>query len=367
MVSLYIANEEGEYTEASAIPISGYTLNTEQSYCGQSNNGEIIKDDTVTIVYDNGSISINNITKKGTKCYLYFDEKTKTAGEQILAGKDIQIRTNFSTPVTTTTTGVMYQTIDWKGTSYYFAGAPTDNWLYFGGFYWRIIRVNGDGSIRLIYNGTSNATTGSGTVINNGREEVFNSSYDRSEYVGFKYTKGNQHGQNTDSAILNTLQTWYSSSNLDDYAQYIDTNVGFCSDSEVASYSSWTSIYNSTEDDHDYLAYERLFTNIIPTLLCNSSDVIKEPVGLITADEVAFAGSGNSNNESFYLYNGINYWTMTPFLFESGSALIFILDGIGRLNNDIATWKYVVRPVINLSPNVQITGTGTVSDPYRVQ
>ena len=85
MVSLYVANEEGTYKEADTIPESGHTLNTQQSYCGLSNNGEIIKDDTVSIVYENGQVNVLGITKKGTKCYLYFDEKTISASDSILA------------------------------------------------------------------------------------------------------------------------------------------------------------------------------------------------------------------------------------------------------------------------------------------
>ena len=65
MVSLYIANEEGEYIEADTIPESGYTLNTEQSYCGRSNNGEIIKDESIILTYENGSMTFSNVTKKG--------------------------------------------------------------------------------------------------------------------------------------------------------------------------------------------------------------------------------------------------------------------------------------------------------------
>ena len=302
MVSLYVANEDGSYVEADTIPSSGYSLNTEHSHCGISNNGEIVKDDTVSIIYENGSINVNNITKKGTKCYLYFDEELPAA-DQILAGKDIQIRSDFSTPVTDTTTGVIYETTDWKGTSYYFAGAPTDNWLYFGGFYWRIVRINGDGSIRLIYNGSSTTATGTGTLIDT--SEQFNSSYNQSEYVGLKYTIGQQHGQTTDSPILNTLQSWYTSSNLDDYADYIDTIVGFCSDRNMAGGSSWS----STGSYHEYAAYGRLITNKNPSLSCTTSDIIAEPVGLITADEVAFAGGvyNTSNNTSYYLYNGQYY------------------------------------------------------------
>ena len=132
--------------------------------------------------------------------------------QEIITRYNIGNRGSFSTPYTSTTTNTVFTTTDWKGTSYYFAGNPTDNWVQFAGFYWRIVRVNGDGSVRLIYNGTSTTTTGTETMINS--NQAFNSSYNRSEYVGFKYTTGEQHGLTTDSTILNTLQSWYNSSGL---------------------------------------------------------------------------------------------------------------------------------------------------------
>ena len=73
MVALYIANGFGKYVEADIIPASGYALNMEQSYCGQSQNGQIVRDDTVSFIYEKGSMTFSNVTKKGTKCYLYFD------------------------------------------------------------------------------------------------------------------------------------------------------------------------------------------------------------------------------------------------------------------------------------------------------
>ena len=293
---------------------------------------------------------------------MYFDEELPAA-DQILAGKDIQIRSDFSTPVTDTTTGVIYETTDWKGTSYYFAGAPTDNWLYFGGFYWRIVRINGDGSIRLIYNGSSTTATGTGTLIDT--SEQFNSSYNQSEYVGLKYTIGQQHGQTTDSPILNTLQSWYTSSNLDDYADYIDTSVGFCSDRNMASGSSWSSQPSSTIN---YAAYGRLYTNKSPSLACTTSDIIAEPVGLITADEVAYAGGvyGQTNN-GYYLYTNQYYWTMSPHDFNGSYARVFYVYSDGfLLDSYVNGGTRGVRPVINLKADVTITGSGTISDPYVV-
>ena len=364
MVSLYVANEDGSYVEADTIPSSGYILNTEQSYCGISNNGEIIKDDTVSIVYENGSINVNNITKKGTKCYLYFDEQLGNTMNEIIAGYNKGNRGSFDSAYTTATTNTVFQTTDWKGTSYYFAGAPTDNWVKFGGFYWRIVRVNGDGTVRLIYNGTSTKTTGTGTLINNGATYQFNSSHNRSEYSGLKYTIGEQHGKNTDSSILDVLQSWYTSSNLDDYTDYIDTSVGFCSDRNMASGSSWSS---QPSREIEYAAYGRMDKQN-PSLLCTSSDIIKEPVGLITADEVAFAGGIFGTNKSYYLYNNQYYWTMSPSVYSDvdQKAYIFIILSTGDLYTDPIDTARSIRPVINLKVDIQFTGSGTVSDPYQV-
>ena len=206
MVSLYVANGNG-YEEADVIPSSGYVLNKEQSFCGQSNNGEIVKDDTVSIVYENGSVSVNNITKKGTKCYLYFDTEEETSGESILINyPTILTRSDFSTTVTETTKGTIYYTVTSKGRTYYFAGNPTDNWVRFAGFYWRIIRINEDGSIRLIYNGTGTTTTEESTQI---KTSAFNSSYNSNMYVGYMYQSNQVHGLTIDSTIKGVLDDWY--------------------------------------------------------------------------------------------------------------------------------------------------------------
>ena len=128
MVGLYIANESGEYMETDTIPASGYTLNIEQSYCGQSQDGEIVKDDTVNFVYENGSMTFSNVTKKGTKCYLYFDiYKGPLLADLIKEHKTVQTRNDFSTVLTSNTTGIIYQTSDNDGRTYYFAGNTNEN------------------------------------------------------------------------------------------------------------------------------------------------------------------------------------------------------------------------------------------------
>ena len=370
-LAVYI--QEGEdYTKVDTIPEEGYTLNQEKSYCkvGDSNIEVTINYDTET-----KTLSVSPLTTKGTKCYLYFDEQLCPEGASacntILAGRTVQTR---SLPFTTSTKvegtngkGDIYQTTDWKGTTYYFAGNP-DNWVQFGGYYWRIIRINGDGSIRMIYQGTSANTTGTSTQI---QTSAFNDDPDRSEYVGLKYTEDSQHGTNTKSIILTELDDWYTNTSgltASQYSQYIDTNVGFCSDREMASGYSWSSKPSSSIY---YAASGRLeqSSNVRPSLDCsNSSDILKIPVGLITADEVVYGGlAWDDTTTNNYLYTGQYYWTMSPYYFYGSDAYVFrvysggFLAGYGRV---ISTFG--VRPVINLKANVTITGEGTSSNPYKV-
>lgn len=134
----------------------------------------------------------------------------------------------------------------------------------------------------------------------------------------------------------------------------------------MASGSSWSSQPSS---NIYYAAYGRLNTNKSPSLSCTSSDIIAEPVGLITADEVAFAGGvyGQSNS-SYYLHNNQVYWTMSPFSFNATSkvAVVFYVNSYGGL----ADWNVVnaggVRPVINLKADTKFQGNGTVDSPFEI-
>ena len=197
IIALYINGMEAEELDSS----KEYTLDTSKSTCSYK-DGSAISNLTLSYDSETKAFNISPYTTKGTKCTLYFDEYLPTAGESILANYPTQLtRTDFSTTVTNTTTGTIYYADTSKGRTYYFAGNP-DNWVHFGGYWWRIIRINGDGTIRMIYQGTSANATGTNTQIQTSK---FNSSYNRSEYVGLKYTEDSQHGTNTKSTILTEL------------------------------------------------------------------------------------------------------------------------------------------------------------------
>ena len=384
MVSLYVANEEGVYEEADTIPSSGYTLNIEQSYCGRSNIGEVVKDDTVSIIYENGQVNVLGLTKKGTKCYLYFDIEDETSGEQILENyPTVLTRNDFSTIVKDATTGTIYYADTSKGRTFYFAGNPTDNWVQFAGFYWRIIRVNEDGSVRMIYQGTSANTTGANTQIQESTFSINSNTYKNNAYVGYMYALNAVHGLTTNSGIKRVLDTWYENNLQINYAQYLSKKAGFCGDRQPSTSSSTSNGQGGTGTTPTYYgAYIRLVNSSKnPTFDCqNSSDLytvasssqgnkaLNYPIGLITADEVAYAGGvWNTVNSGYYLYTGRVYWTMSPSNFHTnGTAYVYYVNGNGSLNDDSVPTLINVRPVINLSPDVTITGSGTSTDPYTV-
>ena len=266
------------------------------------------------------------------------------------------------------------QTTDWTGqTTYYYTGNP-NNWVQFAGYWWRIIRINGDGSIRMIYQGTSANTTGTGTQL---QTSAFNSTRTNNMYVGYMYTSGERQGHNNPSTIKGVLDQWYSvTSGLTAYEEYIDGNAGFCGDRRV---SSGTGIGTSGTN---YQPYTRI-SNSSPSLSCEKADIytvdefehgngaLTYPIGLISADEAMFAGVpwySNGTNQNNYLYTGQYYWTMSPYYFSGSYAFVFCVFSSGNLDarNNVTWTEPGVRPVINLRSDTPLSGSGTTSDPFVV-
>lgn len=295
--------------------------------------------------------------------------------------------------VATTNEG-MFAANDNQGTSYYFRGAVNNNWIKYGkdssnnDIYWRIIRINGDNSIRMIYSGTVNPISEYSVVNSNGvfmqttttgiRTTKFNNFSNRAEYVGYMYTTNSQHGYQTSSLIKNSVDNWFKNTTLNGDTNVVD-NV-FCNDRNLPR-GTWNSI---PTNNIEYGPRKRFLDSLIPSLNCeNSQDRFTKsttigngkliyPVGLITADEVSLAGSyWLSNNKTFYLYTGYNYYTMSPNLvkkYSSGSIIsyVFIMTEEGNMPNYSVTSTAYIRPVINLNGNVKLSGTGTYDNVYEV-
>jgi len=327
---------------------------------------------------DTWGIIVGNITEVPTNCTINFTNPQYLYAQVLEDNPNVETRTDFGEIFTESNNGnTIYKASgqDAKDT-YYFAGSVTNNYVYFGGYYWRIVRINEDNSVRLIYAGTSADDTAAFIATS----QAYNSSSDNSSYVGYMYTLGQQYGTGTDSDIKTVVDNWYSS-NLSSYSEYISKTAIYCNDRTVGN-GTWS----ATGDEFYYAAYTRLNTNKTPTFACSNANdkftastttgngKLTYPIGLITMDEVYYAGGYTSNNTSYYIAQNASsgasdWWTMSPAPWNGLSIVyVFIVGGSsGYVNCDWAHITHSVRPVISLKACVTTTGgDGTADNPYEV-
>ena len=286
--------------------------------------------------------------------------------------------------------------------TYYFRGNVTNNYVSFGTYkeasgnssagdpiIWRIVRINEDGSIRLV----KQDNVGSFTYNGNHRDNAF---------VGYMYgTAGSTtyaltHANNTNSAVKGTLDTWYAI-HLSSYSSYFAKDAGFCNDRSVATTAN-TWAYGDTAlgygTNHTYYGpFNRTYNNNSPQFACpNEGDdlftlttsskgnkKLTNPIGLLTLDEVVYAGGkSEKTNSNYYLVNGDSWWTMSPVFFgdaDGDFAYVGAVNDAGNVSSYMAANVYGpdgVRPVINLKADIEfeLTGTGepgSSTNPYVIK
>ena len=284
---------------------------------------------------------------------------------------------NFNT-VATTNEGI-FAAEDDLGTSYYFRGAVENNYVKFAGYYWRIIRINGDGTIRMIYDGTSAHANGESSTDRQVGTTAFNSSHNDNAYVGYMYgtpssnTYNATHTNTNNSTIKTANDNWYKTNIVDKgYNNYV-TDAIYCNDRSL---SSGTGIGTTTTY---YKALNRLDTKKTPSLKCTQAHDkftttsslgngdLTYPVGLITADEIAYAGGKNgTSNSSFYLYSGQSYWSMSPRDFSRGYSFVCPVNSAGNLSAGYVNNSDALRPVISLKSDITFSGNGSMSQPFEI-
>ena len=357
-----------------------------------------------------GKIYVANQKCKTSKSveYGYITILNNNGGKNMIEAKG---EPDFST-IATENEG-MYAAEDNLGTSYYFRGAIDNNWVQFGEYtqdvydysvivgpprklaskgdkiYWRIVRINGDNSIRLIYSGTTKPTIDTKVNISgdNVISTVFNEEYDSAEYVGYMYTIGEQHGISEDSTIKTQLEDWYANyTNLNALNMKIADQI-FCNDRTASTDSNGApgeiSQWQSTGVDYYYGANLRLndTSNLNPSLICqntndkftvnvsNGNGALTYPVGLITADEMVMAGLNGEDNSyeesNCYLDPPVSVLFGSPLNYLDGSANIYWLNGTMFAETDVKTSE-IFLPVISLSTSVVLSGDGTYANPYTV-
>ena len=330
-----ITSTNGGYnmTEFKDIPKSSIATDTILAYSVVIPNG-VTQSYTIEFKYTNDeNIDQSDDMGKQLSGTLFITEGTElTFLTQLLADKSTRLtRTDFSKVLTDNNTNTLYTSTEDSKTVYYFAGNATDNWVKFGknesnqDLYWRIIRTNSEGSIRLLYHGTSTTATNAyiGTI-------KFNSTYNDAMYVGYMYgTSGSQVNNRTNtnsSTIKGVIDTWYKNNLNTNYGKYISTTAVYCNDRS-------------------------------------------NPAG----------GLYGTKAPTWYYYNSANgsstgstwWWLLSPYYWYGSRANVFYVYGSslpGALIYSGVDSTVGVRPAVSLKSCVKTSGgDGSANSPYTIE
>ena len=233
--------------------------------------------------------------------------------------------------------------------------------------YWRIIRVDKDNKIKMIYAGSKAPSENAKVAITGADTNMgftaYNNDYNHAEYVGFQYTTGSQRGTTTNSTIKTYLDNWYTKYFNENLSTSRFSQTTFCNDRNTS--STWA----STGSTINYAPYTRLNSSTpTPTFECNTADVVINNLGLITADEIVLAGGKfQTDNSAFYLNNNMAYWAGSPYGFIDGYSSVFALYPVfGLFRADVYGRGSAARGVVSLSSESKLLGSGTYNDVYTV-
>ena len=227
--------------------------------------------------------------------------------------------------------------------TYYFRGAVENNYVSFAGFTWRIVRINEDGTIRIVMQ----------DCINDNAYVVFNSNSNDYKYMYY-----------TNSEAKTVLENWYQ------------TNIGSKSDliNNVASgnYYCEQAKVKTLPDSSSGNATMTTNESYIPNFKCemdgNNKGIINASVGLLTYDELVYAGNYYlQTNTNYYLYNGKYFWTMSPAGFSGVYSIVWDVTSVGALTTSFVYGSAALRPVLNLKADTLVTGIGTSANPYIIE
>ena len=390
-------NDGYNMTEFKDIPKSSIATDTILAYSVVIPNG-VTQSYTIEFKYANDE-SVDQSDDMGKKLSgtLFITEGTEqpTLLSQILNDNPTRsTRDTYYAVFTNNTKGTLFTATEKNvhniadTTVYYYAGNTTNNWVKFAGYYWRIIRTNADGSIRMLYSGTSHDTTSG--YLSTGTS-AFNTSDNSPKYVGYMYgenddTLAKARTNTNNSTIKTAIDNWYAG-NMTSYTKYLSTTAVYCNDRTEQTAGT----YNT--DDFNYAPRARVNTNYAPTYDCteasdafsvdNTSAKLTYPIALMTSDEIMRAGGKNGTSltspYAWYYLNSTNgsitgstyWWLLSPLSWDGSSAGVFYVDGSsypGGLYGNYVYGASGVRPAVSLKSCVKTSGgDGTASSPYTIE
>ena len=328
-----------------------------------------------------------------------------------------EVKAPITTPgaaASTVDEALLASTVDDYGTSYYFRGAVKNNYVEFANKCWRIVRITGDGSIKLVLHNdntskatnpcsaTNNSTTAAFAHYNgNTYTSKFNEKNDDNAYIGFMYGTASSsdyvstHANTNKSTILTNLETWYKN-NLVSYEDKLSDTI-WCNDkSTLTTYTSGSTYGTGLgygKNQTGYGAHNRLYGGNAalyanPSLICpndnnggklskftvsditNGNGNLIYKIGLLTADELTFAGYVSDSSITYLQENatGTYWWSLSPGYFSGISAGVKTVYGAGALlfTDGSVCSSNGVRPSISLKSTTNVTGEGTSDKPYKV-
>ena len=334
---------------------------------------------------------------------------TEPGIDNTLAGtvlRNNKVQTPLTTPgaaVSTADEALLASAEDDYGTSYYFRGAVKNNYVEFANKCWRIVRVSGDGSVKLIlHNDNPTGVANPCDAANNSAsaafarysgetyKSAFNTNYNDNAYVGFKYgTVGAgdyalTHANTNKSTILTNLEAWYEKNNLKNYEKVIADTV-WCNDKTNVTDATFNPYGYSNVNGQGYAknityygATQRLISTSNsaggtgPSLKCNGElSKINSKVGLITADELALAGYayGLQNSTTYLQENATDtyWWSLSPYFFYgAGASVWYVIGSNGYFGGNNVFLTFGVRPSISLKSTTNVTGNGTSDSPFII-
>ena len=403
--SAYLDNGKSEYvTSCSGVDFSDISSNT---------NGKGIyeiastKNDTYPIYYYRGAVDNNNV-KFGGFCWKAI-RTTDTGGVKMIYNGEPD-QDGYCTNTTGTSTQI--------GTSKYNtnSSSPADVGYMYGTRYRYSRKTSSDLSTAYVYGGDvtysggtytlTNTMTSTGTwssdynTLNNNHYTCFSTGttctsvyyvyYTDTSYAYYiTLTTGKKVSDAIDEMFTNTtdstaktaIDTWYNT-NLSSYTSYIEDTV-YCNDRSISELNGWDPNGGNTSKYLPFSPYTRAWTNYSPSLTCSrvldkftvssskGNGALTYPVGLITADEVMYAGGrgGSTSNSTYYLYTNQAYWSFSPYCFGNNYASEFLVVSTGSFSyNDVSNTRGV-RPVVSLTSTSAVVsgGDGTSTNPYVIE
>ena len=377
---------------------------------------------------------------------IYAGYEEGTLGYQIMGDNPTRsTRDTYNAVFTNNTTGTLFTATEKNvhnttdTTVYYYAGNTTNNWVKFGTFasdgpirgyvsatstlykeyttleecnsassynincsyawkkrdpmYWRIIRTNADGSVRMLYSGTATDTTSG--YLSTGTSK-FNTPSNSPKYVGYMYgekddTLVNARTNTNNSTIKTAIDNWYAS-NMTSYTKYLSTTAVYCNDRTEQTVGT----YNTGKTSFDYAPYARVYKSYAPTYDCteasdafsvdNTSAKLTYPIALMTADEIMRAGGKGGTSltspYAWYYLNSANgsitgytsWWLLSPvsWRISSRDSNAYVLSvsnfpSYGYFEEASVNSIFGVRPSVSLkSCTLYSTGNGTPETPYEI-